>query len=211
MNNFCTFYIVRHAQSHGNVRHIVSGQIDTNLSDEGVMQAKELGEALKEIHFDAAFSSDLTRAYETGKIIALEHQLAVTATEILRERKYGKFEGQNREALSEELQQALDRYNELSYEERKKERWIEGMETDEELIGRFTTFLRETALAYPGKTVLVVAHGNLMRTFLVHVGYGTHQELSHGMIRNTGYYVLQSDGVEFEVIKTVGVNKVEIR
>lgn len=210
-SSFCTFYIVRHAQSHGNIKKIISGQQDTNLSDEGRQQAKEQAKELSPIHFDAAFSSDLSRAHETATVIAKEHELTVTALEILRERHFGTLQGISGADLEESLKKKLGEYNKMSYKERFQMKLVPGMESDEEVIGRLTTFLRETALAYPGKTVLVVAHGNIMRTFLVHLGFGTHQELAHGAAGNTAYFVLRSDGVDFEVVKTVGINKIIVK
>ncbi len=210
-NPYCTFYIVRHAQSHGNIKRIISGQQDTNLSDEGRLQAFERGKELVSIHFDAAFSSDLSRAHETATIIAKEHDLAVTALQILRERHFGAIQGTAGDDLEESLKKKLEEYNNMNYKERLLVKIVPGMENDEEVIGRFETFLRETALAYPGKTVLVVAHGNLMRTFLVHLGLGTYQEFGHGSVSNTGYFVLRSDGVNFEVQKMVGINKIIVK
>lgn len=207
MNNFCTFYIVRHGQSHGNVKRVISGQTETNLSDEGILQAQNRARDLKSIHFDAAFSSDLMRAKQTAEILIKERQLAIATTKLLRERYQGAIQGHSFDQLEKRLQKLLSSYNEMSYKERFSYKFVPDMESDEEVVGRFLTFLREIALAYTGKTILVVTHGNMMRTLLVHAGFGTHQELARGAIQNTGYFVLTSDGVEFEVGKTVGIEK----
>lgn len=208
MNNFCTFYIVRHWQSVGNTKHVISGQKETNLSELGRKQAQERAKDLFNIHFDAVFSSDLARTIETAKIILLEREIAIHTTKALRERNYGKdIQGNSYNQLGGEIKRLLEKYYTLSYEERLSKKIMPDYESDEELIGRFTTFLRETALAYQGKNVLIVSHGNTMRTFLVHLGFGTHQELAHSTIKNTGYVVLKSDGVEFEIVKTVGIEK----
>lgn len=207
MNNYCTFYIVRHGQSITNVLHILSGHSDDELSQVGIEQARSRANDLRSVHFDAAFSSDLMRANRTASIIAQEHKIAVTALKILRERYYGSIQGQSATNLPDKLKKSLDDYNAMSYKDRLTVKLVPDMESDEEVIGRFTTFLRETAVAYTHKTILVVAHGNLLRTFLVHVGFGTHQELAHNTVLNTGYFILKSDGVDFEVVKTVGIEK----
>lgn len=46
-----------------------------------------------------------------------------------------------------------------------------------------------------------------MRGFLIHLGFGTHKEFSGRSIENTGYFVLESDGVDFFVKETVGIHK----
>ncbi|HSD98215.1 MAG TPA: histidine phosphatase family protein [Patescibacteria group bacterium] len=208
MNTYCTFYIVRHGQSEGNVKQVISGQKETNLSELGRKQAQERAKDLFNVHFDAVFSSDLARTVETARIILLERKIAINTTKALRERSYGKdIQGKSYDQLREKIKRLLEKYYTLSYKERLSKKIVPDYESDEELIGRFVTFLRETALAYPGKNVLIVSHGNIMRTFLVHLGFGTHQELAHSTIKNTGYFVLKSDGVDFEVVKTVGIEK----
>ncbi len=210
INSYCTFYIVRHAQPEANIHHIISGQTNPHLSEVGKNQSIERGKSLKDINFDAAFSSDLYRAKETAELIVAERKLALTATKILRERNYGAVEGKSFDQLGKELQKRMNVYNAMEYKDRHSVKFVPDMESDEEVVGRFITFLRETALAYPGKTVLVVTHGNMMRTLLAHLGFGSIQELSHGAAKNTGYYVLKSDGVEFEIVKTVGIEKKQV-
>lgn len=204
MNNYCTFYIVRHAQSEANKKGLRGGQTDFAISEEGILEAKERAKDLSSISFDAVFSSDLVRAQKTAEIIALRNKLIVETTKILRERAWGsKLEG----LTVEETEKYMGNFESMSKEERYKIKLFEDMESDEEVISRFFTFLRETAIAYPGKTVLVVSHGNIMRTALVHLGMGTIQEFNRRSIKNTGYFVLRSGGSDFEVVKTVGIEK----
>ena len=59
----------------------------------GKDHAKNLAKELLDVHFDAVFSSDLTRTRQTAEILALERKLAVETTELLRERTFGKLEG----------------------------------------------------------------------------------------------------------------------
>lgn len=55
-------YIVRHGETDQNKRGIFQGQLDTVLNTNGVEQAERVACALQSISFDAAFSSDLSRA-----------------------------------------------------------------------------------------------------------------------------------------------------
>ena len=45
------------------------------------------------------------------------------------------------------------------------------------------------------KTVLAVSHGGIIKTLLIHLGFGTYKEIR--MIGNGGYVKLESDGTEF--------------
>jgi len=207
VNNFCTFYIVRHGESEDNLKGITSGSKNPNLSENGRIQAQKRGEEFKNISFSAAFSSNYMRSQESAKLILLDDEIAIQATDALKERMWGELEGQSKKNLQGALREARDAYNKLSYKEKYRVKFAQGMESDKEMMGRFITFLREIALAYPNKNVLLITHGNIMRTFLMHLGYATPQELPSESVKNTGYMIIKSDGVEFEVVKTVGIEK----
>src|SRR4051812_23726448 len=91
-NNYCTIYLVRHGQSHGN-HPVDTYGLDKELTEKGHQQAKEAAKNLKKIKFDAIFASPLRRAQQTAKIIAEEHKLAVLTKDALRERFRGVLEG----------------------------------------------------------------------------------------------------------------------
>lgn len=213
MNNFCTFYIVRHGESESNAKwksdepyRITKtiGEFGSKLTQKGIEQAEDRSKELKDIHFDVAFSSDFVRAQHTAEIILKERELALLTTKLLRERFWGTLDGRLGNDIKKETEELKKG---LSDEEKMNVKIVEDAESEEEGASRLITFLRETAIAYPGKTILVVAHGNIMRMFLIKLGWATYDELGMGKIVNTGYFVLKSDGVEFEVVKTVGVNK----
>lgn len=203
-----TFYIVRHGKSEANKADRISGQMETKLSQEGIEQARNRAKELKSINFDAAFASSLERAHHTAQIIVEERGLSVTTLDILKERFYGEVEGKRYDALEGNLKEQFDSYNAMeSFSERFSLKLVPGMESDEEVVGRFMSFLTSTAQKYPGKTVLVVAHGNIMRTLLIHLGFAKLRELQHGTPKNTGYFVLTVEGDTFKVEKTVGIEK----
>lgn len=197
MDNYATFYVVRHGKTEWNSKGWVQGHKDSLLTLEGEEQAKSLGKELSNTHFDLAFSSDLLRAKRTAEIIALERQLEIATTKLLRERSFGKYEGQPYSTLS--VYDAL--YAELA-DELKPSFKHENVESDEELMGRFILFLRETAITHKGKNILVVTHGNVMYQFLIKVGFGTHKNFPLDAIGNTAYFVLRTDGVDFFIDKT---------
>lgn len=61
-------YIVRHGETDENVNGIIQGQKDTVLNDTGRAQSKLAGEALREVKFDIALTSDLKRATEVRRL-----------------------------------------------------------------------------------------------------------------------------------------------
>jgi len=206
-SKYCTFYIVRHGETVGNVNRILQGHIDLPLTEEGIVQAKMLAQKLASVKFDHAFSSDLLRAKRTAEIIAIEHKLAVIAKKILRERTFGIFEGKSYDVYDNELKEAVLTFESLTEKEKYSFKFRQDIESDEEIATRFITFIREVSLAFVGKNVLVVSHGGIMRATLIHLGFGTYKTLQPGAVKNLGYFKLESDGVDFFVRDTEGIIK----
>lgn len=200
-----TLYIVRHAQTQANAQELLQGQSDSPLTKQGKIQIKNLKAKLRNIHFDAFFSSDLLRAKLTAEIIALERKMAVTTTKALRERRFGSLEGKKYEIFSKELRQLFQKYQELSPRKKLKFKFVEDMESDEEILMRFITFLREVAVAYAGKNLLIVTHGAMIRVLLIHLGVGSYDDFI--AIPNTAYLKIESDGVDFFIKEIAGVKK----
>jgi bisphosphoglycerate-dependent phosphoglycerate mutase len=64
-------YCVRHGQTAENLRGIIQGQLDTLLDETGIEQAAAVARALKDITFNAGWSSDLARAVDVSCLNAL--------------------------------------------------------------------------------------------------------------------------------------------
>lgn len=212
-DNFCTIYLVRHAESIHNAEYdqkkesvTKTGELGSDLSELGIKQSKDRARTFNKIHFDKIFSSDYLRAKHTADIIALEHKLAVTTNKLLREKFWGKFEGRMHKI---DWKRLAELQNGLSDTEKMKIKLSEDMENEEEALARLIIFLREASVAYLGKTILVVCHGNIIRSLLVHLGEARYDELPAGTVENTGYVKLESDGIDFFIKEIVGVNKVK--
>lgn len=194
------FYIVRHGETTWNVAKLLQGHQDSPLTDDGIIQVKELAQQFASVHFDHVFSSDLMRAKRTAELLTITKKLAINTTHLLRERSFGKYEGKPREVFQAENEELIKQYEALSQNEQWKFKYGDGMESSEEIVTRLLTFLRETAVTYEGKTILIVTHGGVLRTLLQHLGQG-----KPGTINNTAYIKLQSDGTDFEILETQGI------
>ncbi len=199
-------YIVRHAETEWNLKKIIMGHKDSPLTAKGIIQAKILKDKFKAINFTAVFSSDSGRAKATANLIVLEKDLAVKTTKLLREKNFGQFEGRLMKDYIVALQEALGKKEKLSWEEIFNNKVGQGDESEGEAITRFIVHLREIASAYLDKNVLVVTHGGLMGMFLMHLGFGTREELI-GAVDNTAYLKILSDGVDFFLQSAFGINK----
>lgn len=203
MEKAAVFYIVRHGETEWNVKRLLQGQGDSPLTAVGEEQIRELAKELSEIEFHQAFASDLLRAKRTAEILAIERELVVNTTHLLRERSFGKYEGRSRGEFEQENRELLERYQKLTEAEQRKFKYAADMESDEEVVTRLLLFLRETAVAYPGKNILVATHAGVLRILLQHLGYAVRH--GRGMVGNGAYIKLLSDGVEFEVREMKGI------
>ena len=97
-----TLVLVRHGQSEWNLKNLFTGWRDPDLTELGVEEAKTGGKAIAEtgIKFDIAFTSDLSRAQKTLKIILDEigqPGLETIRDQALNERDYGDLSGLNKD------------------------------------------------------------------------------------------------------------------
>lgn len=169
------------------------------LTENGVSQAENLRKKLKDIRFDAVFSSDLLRAKRTAEIVTLERNLAITTSQFLREKTYGPYEGKHYKEFEAEYAKLWKEYTKLGKSDKFSFKMHEEIESDEEAITRYMQFLREIAVSHAGKTVLVVSHGGVMKVLLIHLGYATYEAMPSGSVGNCGFIKLEADGSEFQV------------
>ncbi len=201
--NYSTLYIVRHGTTEWNAKGLIQGHMDSPLTEEGKEIARNLAKKFKNIKFDKIYSSDLLRAQKTAEIIALEHDLLVETTKLLRERNFGTLEGKPSSEFKT-INEILDKLTEEEIYTYKAHNFVD---SDKDLMERFFTFIREVSLTNPGKTILLVTHGGIMRAALIKLGVSSREQLKHGAVQNGGYIKLKSDGVDFFVEETEGIVK----
>jgi broad specificity phosphatase PhoE len=160
------FLLVRHGQSTANAKGVWQGQMEFPLTERGRVQAGLAGRGLSCEPFEGLYSSPLSRAFQTAKIIRDRTGFAgeVVPVDGLSERHGGILEGYTwaeQELRNPELTKKF-----LAIPE--EERWaLVGAETDEEVITRFEEALSSIRALHPeGSRIVVVSHGGVMRAFL---------------------------------------------
>lgn len=192
---FCTIYLTRHGETEWNEKKLVQGHTDIPLNNKGVKQAKQLGKELENIHFNTVFSSDLLRAKNSAEIIVFGKNLKITIIKALRERFFGRFEGKHLDELRKIIGETI-----LITKIKQKKLKLFDVENDEEVISRLIPFIKKIAKNNLGKNVLIVTHGGLLRAFLSYVNFKI-PKYSEKPMKNTGYLIIKSDGMRFEIIK----------
>lgn len=162
--------IVRHGQTIANELKTVQGHSNTALTKLGISQAEALANYFKTVtktRFDRCFSSDLSRALNTCKIIVNawtdSRDLKIIGDVRLRERKYGqKFEGKPiSRLLQEAYQSGYDENNFTNYTP-------EGVESMEEVSNKVAEFCYTTLSndCQDGDEVLLVTHWGTIKEIL---------------------------------------------
>lgn len=146
-------YFVRHGETYNNAKNILGG--DSSLNENGIIQAKQTAELLKDIHFDKLFISTLKRTRQTAEYINKYHNLEFNVDKRLNERFYGSYENTDERVLN--FYSIWDLDNEVK---------LEGnIETIQEMADRVKSFLDEVSKKYHGKNILVVSHRGTGRIF----------------------------------------------
>ncbi|MBR1780904.1 MAG: histidine phosphatase family protein [Oscillospiraceae bacterium] len=84
-------YLIRHGKTELNRANVLQGRSNYPLNEEGIQQAEQAAELLREIPFDYVFSSPLIRAIQTAEIVAPGREIVID--ERLIEMDYGPYEG----------------------------------------------------------------------------------------------------------------------
>ncbi len=162
-----TLIIVRHGQSLSNLNKTFAGQSDIPLTELGHRQAECAAEFLKDRHFDAAYSSTLSRAYDTAVPIVRGRGLEIKKVHDLCETNLGDWEGLEIEKVHEEYMEWRRDFNYTP----------PGGESTHTVMLRVGLALDKIAAENEGKTVLVASHGGCIRALPSY--YERNTELLH--------------------------------
>jgi len=147
-------WLIRHGQTDWNLAGLFQGQTDIPLNAAGQQQARELADRLDGVKFDAIYSSDLKRAYETASIAASRLKLPITTDRRLREISQGEWEGMNMANVFDTYRFDPTRDNESPETSR-----APGGESALEVAARMTAAADDIARKYPHGKVLLASHG----------------------------------------------------
>ena len=155
-------YLVRHGETEWNAQGRQQGHTDVALSDQGRQQAQAVARRLSGVTFDAAYSSDLSRARETAEIILGHRPTFLHSTDRLREYHKGVMEGltvhEYKRRFPEEYQASL--VKDLDFAPT-------GGETIRQTSSRLASFISDLKKQHQDETVLVVGHGGSLRSAVV--------------------------------------------
>lgn len=199
-----TVVLLRHGESEWNKSNLFTGWTDVDLSEKGISEAHQAGKTLKAegYKFDIAFTSVLKRAIRTLDITLDEMDLIwlpVVKSWRLNERHYGALQGLNKAETAEKYGIDQVKLWRRSYDvpppalDEKDERYPgkdpryadldkEDIPLTESLkltVDRFLPYWHESIVPVikSGKRVIIVAHGNSLRSLVKYLDDISEQEI----------------------------------
>lgn len=154
--------LVRHAESIWNEQGKYQGSADIPLSERGKREAKALAERLKDEKLDAAYSSHLSRAYDTATIVAEPHGIKVQPVPELAEMNFGEWEGLTYQEIKERF--GVDAFETWMHDPEHVD--IPGGEQFGDFADRIEEAMGRIVAAHSDdETILIVAHGAALMVY----------------------------------------------
>ena len=148
---------IRHGETSWNVDARIQGQLDVGLNETGRWQALRLAQALADERFDAVYSSDLGRAWQTAQAVAEAAGVVLRSDQRLRERGFGVFEGLTFAEIEQRFAPQAQRWR-----SREASFGPEGGETLAGFVERAVDAVAAIAARHRGQHIAVVTHGGVL-------------------------------------------------
>jgi broad specificity phosphatase PhoE len=152
-------FLVRHGETTWNRQKRVMGRREIPLNRVGIAQAKRIALLIREIGVEAVYTSPLTRAMETARILASSESLPIKADTGLTEVAFGRWEGQLFKDIRKD--KAYQRFA-----ARPLESAVPGGETIVDVQNRGIKAIRRALDEFPRARLLFVSHGDVIRAVL---------------------------------------------
>lgn len=202
--------LIRHGESQWNLENRFTGWVDVPLSPKGEQEAKAAGEKLKDYKFDKAFTSKLQRANNTLNFILQASGQTGIPTEYdvaLNERHYGALQGLNKAETAQKYGDEQVKIWRRSYDvpppkERTEMNPDGTSESLKDTAARTLPYWEKKIMPEikSGKNIIVAAHGNSLRSIVMHLDNLTKEQVLELNIPTGAplLYVFDSNGTIVE-------------
>ncbi|HYF91963.1 MAG TPA: histidine phosphatase family protein [Symbiobacteriaceae bacterium] len=157
-----TFYIIRHGETDYNRNGRYQGQMDIPLNEDGRRQSEMIADRMATVALDAIYSSDLSRAQVTARIIARGREVALEPR--LREIHVGRVMGMSNAEIRQQFPEFW-----TATEQDPDHTPFPGGESAVDLQRRTMEAMAAIAARYPDGRVAVVTHGGVIKVIAASV------------------------------------------
>lgn len=192
-----TIYLIRHGETEWNLVGRWQGHADVPLNELGRRQARLLGQRLARegVRFDAIYSSDLARAFQTAWEIGAAVRVPVQLLPPLREIDLGAWSGHTYDEIKVKFP------TEVALLEAGQDIPRGGGESIGMLRKRVVRAVEAIIAHHPNETLALVTHGGCIRALLSHAVRDSEtdawRQFPH--IGNTSISILRVDGDCWEI------------
>jgi 2,3-bisphosphoglycerate-dependent phosphoglycerate mutase len=169
--------LLRHGESQWNLENRFTGWVDVPLSPRGTQEAKDAGVKLKGFTFDRAFTSVLSRANETLRLVLEavgQTGIPIEKNKALNERMYGDLQGMNKAETAQKYGEAQVKIWRRSYDV--KPPGGESLkDTAERVLPYYEAKIKPHL--FKGETILIAAHGNSLRALVMQLEQLTKEQV----------------------------------
>ena len=153
--------MIRHGETEWNQLGIYQGQLNSNLTENGLNQASAIAQRLQDFNFDYLYSSDLGRAQETAIPVSKACNLPLHLNTGLRERHYGDFQGLEKSRVADIHPKAY-----TSHQANDPHYVIPNGESMVQFQKRVWTCIENLAEKHEGKSIIIVTHGGTIAVII---------------------------------------------
>ncbi|BBF42449.1 phosphoglycerate mutase family [Lachnospiraceae bacterium KM106-2] len=184
-------YFVRHGETDWNVQLRIQGSTDTCLNENGIRQANELGQKLKDENLKVSkiYSSKQKRAFVTAETVGSYLDLPVEPLEGLEEMNLGLWEG----ISWVEVEKNYPKEFKLFYENRRYTKTPKG-ESYQDVLERLFVALK--AIIEQGEDAIVVTHSALLYALFSYIHNTPFEEMrDHYHFANAQIYPVDASSL----------------
>ncbi len=197
--------LIRHGVTDWNAEGKIQGQSDTQLSSEGMYQARMLIAYFPFETIDAIYSSNLQRAMKTAEFIANKFKLEVIPVRELREIDFGNWEGRSFEDVAKEEPAEFKKFfvqpDMLMFK---------GGESFAEVQSRAMLSLKKIVkLNGDKKQIVIVTHGAVIRTIIAAILEMPLRKIWSIKQYNTAVNVLNFDDGDYSIELMNSINHLQ--
>jgi 2,3-bisphosphoglycerate-dependent phosphoglycerate mutase len=185
--------LIRHGQSQWNLENRFTGWVDVPLSAKGIQEATNAGKKLRDMHFDTGYVSHMLRALQTLHYVLIElhdprtaiiyheeprirewehhsgspeNEFPIYQSIDLAERYYGDLQGLNKDEMRKKYGEEQVHLWRRSYDIPPP-----GGESLKDTCERTIPYYKDHVEPelHRGKTLLIVAHGNSLRSIVKYI------------------------------------------
>lgn len=187
-------YLVRHGETEWNRKGVLQGQLNSSLTEEGLLQTEEFSPEITALNPDIVYSSHQERAVVTAEILTRDLDREILIDPDLSEMNFGVFQGHTWDHIESEMKDLYDLYREDD-----PDFTIPGGESHNRFHKRVTGALQRIADAHPGKKILIISHGGSINKMLCYAEGMEPSGNRYFHTKNLALNVLRYRGGEFSL------------